>query len=119
MSGLDVSVAQGRLSIFLKRPIKIDGIFGEETVTATKEAQRKFGITVDGAIGPVTWEKLRANSNVPSAQDNAPPNWPVVKPTPAFQIIEQGETKINQTTLIIAGVGILGLLYFLNRKKRK
>lgn len=118
MTGQDVALAQTLLSKALGRTVKADGIFGENTVVATKDAQRKFGILIDGAIGPNTWQKL-LSQGAPSVPTMPIPSGPVVSPTPAFQITEQGETKINSTTLIL-GIGILGLLYyFKNRKKRK
>lgn len=37
---------------------KPDGLFGPGTKKATEDFQRDQGITVDGIIGPVTWERL-------------------------------------------------------------
>ena len=34
----------------------IDGIFGVNTETKTKEFQKKKGLTVDGIVGPKTWK---------------------------------------------------------------
>ena len=33
-----------------------DGIFGRLTEEAVKEVQRKYGLVVDGIVGPQTWE---------------------------------------------------------------
>jgi peptidoglycan hydrolase-like protein with peptidoglycan-binding domain len=36
----------------------VDGIFGNATVTAAKEFQRRNSLAVDGIVGKKTWEKL-------------------------------------------------------------
>jgi peptidoglycan hydrolase-like protein with peptidoglycan-binding domain len=36
----------------------VDGIFGNDTVTAAKEFQRRNGLTCDGIVGKDTWGKL-------------------------------------------------------------
>ena len=38
--------------------IKVDGIFGDETLNAVKEFQSKSGLSVDGIVGPNTMEML-------------------------------------------------------------
>jgi peptidoglycan hydrolase-like protein with peptidoglycan-binding domain len=40
-------------------PTGIDGDFGGNTDTATRDFQRACGIGVDGIIGPTTWNRLR------------------------------------------------------------
>ena len=35
-----------------------DGSFGNETLTAVKQFQQDWGLTVDGVVGPKTWEML-------------------------------------------------------------
>lgn len=36
----------------------IDGIFGSNTENAVRQFQRNFGISVDGIVGPNTWDRL-------------------------------------------------------------
>jgi peptidoglycan hydrolase-like protein with peptidoglycan-binding domain len=38
--------------------IDADGIFGPQTEAAVKSFQSKHGLTADGIVGPLTWEKL-------------------------------------------------------------
>lgn len=56
--------------------IKADGIFGANTEAAVKGFQRGEGLTVDGVVGPKTWEALEdATINepeIPEEDDEAP-----------------------------------------------
>ncbi|MGD1698464.1 peptidoglycan-binding domain-containing protein [Dapis sp. BLCC M229] len=36
----------------------VDGIFGVATEEAVKNFQKSSGLTVDGIVGPQTWERL-------------------------------------------------------------
>lgn len=38
--------------------LQIDGIFGPGTQSAVRAFQKKYGLTVDGVVGPQTWGKL-------------------------------------------------------------
>ena len=58
-----VSLAQYFLSVISNyynqvRPVAIDGIFGSITEAAVRDFQRHFGLSVDGIIGPATWNSL-------------------------------------------------------------
>lgn len=46
--GLDVKMLQQKLGV------KVDGIFGQQTLKAVKEFQAKHGLKVDGIVGPKT-----------------------------------------------------------------
>ena len=39
-------------------PLEADGIFGPATRQAVLEVQRTFGLTEDGVVGPLTWQRL-------------------------------------------------------------
>lgn len=43
--------------------LKVDGIFGQETYTAVIAFQTVNNLTIDGVVGPATWEKLTTPSN--------------------------------------------------------
>ena len=50
------------LQLILNRkgyPIVDDGDFGPLTDAAVRDFQNKNGLTVDGIVGPKTWEKLK------------------------------------------------------------
>jgi peptidoglycan LD-endopeptidase CwlK len=38
--------------------VKVDGIFGKQTEAAVKAYQKRKGLTVDGIVGPQTWNML-------------------------------------------------------------
>lgn len=38
--------------------VTVDGVFGSSTENAVKSFQKQFGLTVDGIVGPATWNKL-------------------------------------------------------------
>lgn len=52
-----LSVIAGRYSS-LPAPT-VDGIYGTGTAAAVRSFQQLFGLTADGAVGPLTWNKLR------------------------------------------------------------
>lgn len=50
--------------------LKIDGIFGSGTASAVRAFQKKYGLVVDGIVGPKTWTKLlevAGNIKIPEA----------------------------------------------------
>jgi peptidoglycan hydrolase-like protein with peptidoglycan-binding domain len=78
MSGPDVVYLQARLlELGYSLPIGgADGFFGMETDAAVKEFQSNNGLTVDGAVGPITWACLN-NPNATrggSSSQNPPQN---------------------------------------------
>ena len=46
----------------------IDGDFGSATLAAVKEFQRDNGLTQDGVIGPMTWDKLLSATKKPEVE---------------------------------------------------
>ena len=43
--------------------LTVEGIFGSKTASAVKTFQKKNGLTADGIVGAVTWEKLQIYLN--------------------------------------------------------
>ncbi|WEM43059.1 peptidoglycan-binding domain-containing protein [Photobacterium sp. DA100] len=56
--GAEVLVLQQRLNQTLQTALAEDGIFGQQTKSAVMAFQEKRGITIDGVVGPVTWQQL-------------------------------------------------------------
>ena len=56
-TGTDVKALQTALNK-AGFPVAVDGIFGAKTTTAVKKYQQANGLTVDGIVGPETWNKL-------------------------------------------------------------
>lgn len=61
-------------------PGSIDGIFGPKTQAAVKAFQQKYGLTVDGIVGPQTWGKINQllNSST-STSTSKPASTPLLK----------------------------------------
>jgi len=66
--------------------VTIDGRFGAGTENAVREFQRTFGLTADGVVGPVTWNKLYSvyRSLASSGGGTVPPQIqpPIILPPP-------------------------------------
>ena len=53
--------------------LAIDGIFGSGTASAVRAFQKKYGLDVDGIVGPKTWAKLlEVAGNVKTPEQNKP-----------------------------------------------
>ncbi len=65
-TGTDVKRLQ-RLLVMMKmlEPAGIDGVFGPQTDNAVRAFQEGAGLTVDGIVGPLTWQALPADPNTP------------------------------------------------------
>lgn len=57
-TGAPVAYAQALLTNKFNHPLAKDGDFGSLTEAAVKDVQKFFGVTVDGVVGPVTWQIL-------------------------------------------------------------
>ncbi|MGI0483985.1 peptidoglycan-binding domain-containing protein [Pantanalinema rosaneae CENA516] len=62
--GAAVKELQTLINKFLNAArLKVDGIFGTQTLGAVKEMQERFFLTVDGIVGAKTWAALIAGKN--------------------------------------------------------
>jgi hypothetical protein len=59
MRGHDVERLQGLLNKTGAK-LKVDGVYGKATVAAVKVYQKAHKLTVDGTVGPRTWDSLTA-----------------------------------------------------------
>ncbi|MEA3440877.1 MAG: peptidoglycan-binding protein [Chloroflexota bacterium] len=67
MQGDDVLDLQFRLSTLGYREVGIpDGVFGKLTDRAVRHFQEVNGLTVDGIVGPITWDVLFSSKAIPS-----------------------------------------------------
>ncbi len=57
-----VSIIQQRLTNLGYKPDPMDGVYGENTEIAVKVFQNKSGMTVDGIVTPVVWQRLFDNN---------------------------------------------------------
>lgn len=69
-SGSEVKALQMRLNQLGFGPLIVDGEFGPGTTASVRRYQSKYGLPVDGIVGPVTAGKL----GLAGATDD--PNWP-------------------------------------------
>jgi len=62
-TGLPVRRLQSRMSAVGFDTGGVDGRFGAKTETAVKQLQQNFNLTVDGIVGPRTWDVVDALEN--------------------------------------------------------
>ncbi len=77
--GADVALVQQLLNGF-GYSLAIDGVFGGKTEEVVQDFQNRSGLTVDGVVGPATWEALNAPLTVESTQGGQTVN--TVSPVP-------------------------------------
>lgn len=80
--------------------VVVDGIFGPETLAATKALQERLGVEADGIVGPSTFAAARAA--YPSA----------------FVALVDGPRPLRLFPFIILGGAVLLFLYARRRDKR-
>lgn len=57
-AGEDVRTLQEALNDHMESNLRIDGNFGPVTLREVRLLQQHRGLTVDGVVGPETWEAL-------------------------------------------------------------
>ena len=62
--------------------LSVDGVFGDNTLSAVKDYQQKNGLSVDGIVGNNTWGKLLGNNASTNSNGYTPTAAPTIAPTP-------------------------------------
>jgi len=82
--------------------LKVDGIFGNNTLSAVKSFQKSRGLVVDGVVGPKTWGALDA-APIKSLPSTSPVVViPSIPSTPILQIPTIGESGTDTSAIIQA-----------------
>ena len=78
----------------------VDGVFGAGTTNAVRAFQQRFGLTVDGIIGPNTWRRMYEVFKTVQGQSPTVPTPPTAA-WPAFPgtVLRRGSTGTNVITL--------------------
>lgn len=63
--------------------IGVDGEFGRQTETIIVNFQKEKGLTIDGVVGPATWEAIWTAPGAVAPPDQPPPPPPPEQPPPA------------------------------------
>lgn len=71
--GAQVAKLQAELKAAGCSPGSIDGVFGKNTLAAVKRYQAKYGLSVDGVVGPRTWNKLLHDGKTPGRTSGTSP----------------------------------------------
>jgi peptidoglycan hydrolase-like protein with peptidoglycan-binding domain len=77
--------------------IETDGAFGPATLRAVQDFQRGEGLTADGVVGHLTWDRLRA------AADATPPSQP--DQTDAMAALTEKATGLGAAATGVAAAG--------------
>jgi len=96
------SVGSAVIALQAKLRIKVDGIFGPETLAAVRRFQSEHNLRPDGIVGPQTWKALESVSTPPVLI-------PVPEPHPETSQGSMGSAVISiQQRLGVPVDGILG-----------
>jgi peptidoglycan hydrolase-like protein with peptidoglycan-binding domain len=98
--GADVSEAQRLLGI------KVDGIFGKDTLRAVKQAQEAAGLAADGILGPLTMQALRKRGTQ-GASSTGTANWSSVGTSPTASSGIQGGLLKKPSFWLLLGAALL------------
>ncbi len=104
-TGPDVTRVQQRLLELGFDPNGIDGNFGPGTEAAVKAFQQAKGLTVDGKVGPITWEALGippSKMRPLTLSDFQSTGWPVS--TPSIQALVNGILTTQESVFAKHGI---------------
>jgi uncharacterized protein (TIGR02594 family) len=109
--GERVRALQNRLEALGFEVGQVDGDFGMRTLSAVKAFQRSKGLTADGVVGPITWQKLGLDKAPPTPQGSTPlplrpvstrPAGSTSTPPPRTQVAPPPPPKASATTQVSA-----------------
>lgn len=93
-SGPDVVYLQ-TLLCSVGDPIQVDGDFGSETENAVCAFQKQYGLTVDGVVGPKTWEALeKATGHHGDEEADTNPTDNIIMSTADFELLKKANDNI-------------------------
>ena len=101
--GPDVVYLQTLLSD-VGTPVNGDGVFGPATYAAVRVFQAAYGLTVDGVVGPKTWEALEKATGHDNDEDE---NGAIIPDTPDDDPIETVTIAKDDWNAIKAAVSVL------------
>lgn len=113
MYGEDVRKVQNRLNTLKYSSGTADGYFGPNTDKAVKDFQKVNGLTVDGSVGPATWNKLFSPTAKPkpTTSGSVGPIVDQIMSTGKFNnlsmVVRKGGTLYN-SNYVIKGTGYYG-----------
>lgn len=90
--GSEVKTLQSKLNEFMPYGLVEDGVFGDKTETAVKDFQFHKGLTIDGIVGPKTWEALGVKES----------NSKCIDPSVVYKPLPVHVTKGRQTPQYLA-----------------
>lgn len=93
--GDEVKVLQAELNKFMPYGLVEDGIFGAKTEAAVKDFQFHKGLTIDGIVGPKTWEAL-------GIKQEASTNSKCIDPSVIYKPLSVHVSKGRQTPKYLA-----------------
>ncbi|MEM8535559.1 MAG: peptidoglycan-binding domain-containing protein, partial [Chloroflexota bacterium] len=73
LKGDDVQSAQQQLEALGYAIGEVDGIYGPQTEAATRAFQARNSLTVDGIVGPQTWEQLFSDTALAAGESDVVP----------------------------------------------
>ncbi len=101
-SGESVRELQEKLNSYGNYGLQTDGVFGDKTLAAVQDYQKKNSLAVDGIVGTNTWGALNnASSGSTAAQAPAPAPTPAQPTAPTFEYkksdaVAQAEALLQQ-----------------------
>jgi len=98
--GTAVSELQTLLNLKNGAGLKVDGIFGSNTLSAVKSFQKSRGLVVDGIVGPKTWAALDAAAIKTLPSSSPAVVIPAIPSTPILNVPNIGESGAETSAIV-------------------